>query len=502
MNLTCLERRLLLGSLLTTVWLCVAMPVFAQEAYYWSYAQHPDLSYFDHPPLVAWSIWLGTHVLGDGAIGLRLLTVGYGFGTGWIGVLWLRRLGMEPWIRCGWLVCSFAMPMLACAHFLTTPDPPLVFAWTLAVYALWRARDGALGWWLLAGFASGCGLLSKYAAAFLAVGGLLLLLFDPAMRRQWLRPGPWLGVLVAAATFSPVVIWNVGNDFESFRFQTEGRWHSGHLGVRWLGEFVATQLGMLHPVIAVLVPFAAWWLLRRALRRDVPALWLAAFGLPMPLFFLLNSLFIQVKVNWLVPCFLPLAAAVMWWWRSGERHLRRPRTTRVLTWIVVATVALVPLAPLWRYVPQSAGSSWAGWERFAARAEYWKEQLDARDGRAGNVFFFASSYRDAAQLYRSLVRHVRTTAADRRLEPVMAENVFGQPALQFDHWARAIDHVGEDAIYVLLRPDDRPREVEKLRRHFRAVERVERIDIDGFGGVVATADIYQATGYLGPHARD
>jgi hypothetical protein len=35
-----------------------------QEAYYWNYAQHPALSYLDHPPMVAWLIGLGTKVLG------------------------------------------------------------------------------------------------------------------------------------------------------------------------------------------------------------------------------------------------------------------------------------------------------------------------------------------------------------------------------------------------------------------------------------------------------
>jgi hypothetical protein len=27
-----------------------------QETYYWNYAEHPALSYFDHPPMIAWVI--------------------------------------------------------------------------------------------------------------------------------------------------------------------------------------------------------------------------------------------------------------------------------------------------------------------------------------------------------------------------------------------------------------------------------------------------------------
>ncbi|RPH72356.1 glycosyl transferase, partial [bacterium] len=35
------------------------IPLTPQEAYYWNYAMHPALSYFDHPPMVAWVIGAG-----------------------------------------------------------------------------------------------------------------------------------------------------------------------------------------------------------------------------------------------------------------------------------------------------------------------------------------------------------------------------------------------------------------------------------------------------------
>src|SRR6185503_1452561 len=39
-----------------------------QEAYYWNYSQHLDIGYLDHPPIVAWLIWLGTLIFGKTAI--------------------------------------------------------------------------------------------------------------------------------------------------------------------------------------------------------------------------------------------------------------------------------------------------------------------------------------------------------------------------------------------------------------------------------------------------
>jgi len=43
-----------------------------QEAYYWNYARHPALSYFDHPPVVAWLISAGQFVLGKTELGVRI----------------------------------------------------------------------------------------------------------------------------------------------------------------------------------------------------------------------------------------------------------------------------------------------------------------------------------------------------------------------------------------------------------------------------------------------
>lgn len=503
---TARERRLLWLIAALGAWQCLTMPVFAQEAYYWCYSQHPDLSYYDHPPMVAWMMWVGTRLFGDNVVGIRLGTWLCGIGTAWIGLAWLRRLDASAWVRSGWLVCSCAMPMLLATHFLATPDPPLVFWWAVTIYALWRTRDssgrGALGWWLLAGFAAGCALLSKYIAAFLAVGGLMVVLFDPAMRRQLRRPGIYLGVLAAAVTFLPVVMWNVANDFESFRFQTEGRWERSRLGVRWIGAFLVSQFGLLHPVIALAMPMASWWSVRRMRAGDRGVLWMVAFGLPMPLFFLANSLLIQVKVNWLVPCFLPMAALAMTWWQSTGRRELKPQATRIAERVMIGTMWLFGLgAPLVHLVPQSSGSSWHQWDRIAERAEFWEEQLDGQDGVEGNVFFFASGDRDAAQLSLHLARRDERMTPDHQLEFVMAQNVFGERSLQFDHWEPVTKHVGQDAIYVLLRPEDRPREIEKLHQHFERVQLSEHLELGVFGLKLGTADIYTAHGYRGPQVK-
>ncbi len=436
------ERQALIASLLLGLWVCFTVPVFSQEAYYWSYAQHPDLSYFDHPPMVAYLIWLGTALFSNGAIGIRTGTLACGIGVTLTGLALLRTFGGTATSRLLWIAMGFGVPMYATLHVLANPDPPLCLFSALTLLCLWRARDVALRWWLLAGLAAGLTLLSKYAAVFLAISGVLVLVFDPKMRAQLRRPGPWLAVLIAAITFLPVLIWNAQHDFASFYFQTGGRLEKAQLGVHWFWEFATGQFGIFNPGLALLLPFVLVWLWRLARGGDARARWLIAFGVPLPLFCLMQSLRLQVKINWLLPAYLPLCIGTVLWWTEGGGAAARPRLCAIAKWTMLVVLLAAPLAPVLRLFPQSRGSTWSGWDQIGAAALKWRQAI-AAEGKP--VFFFGSDYRDSAQLGRALV-----ILGDGKLPaPVMAQNVFGEPGLEFDYWEQPTAHIGENAIFVL-----------------------------------------------------
>lgn len=493
-----------------SAWLCATLPVFSQEAYYWTYAQHPDLSYFDHPPMVAWLIWLGTSVFGDGSIGVRFGTWACGVGISGLGALFARELGLGRTGQSLWILLSFASPILTMTHFLANPDPALVCCWTLVMLAMWKAREGSLRWWMVAGVAAGAALLSKYSAAFLAVSGVLLLAFDEKLRRQLRRPGPWLAVLLAAVVFLPVVIWNIRNDFESFRFQTEGRFVNAKLGVRWLSEYVGEQSLILHPVLTIGIAISLVWLVRRV-RYDARAMWLLAFGAPLPAWFLANSLLIQVKINWLAPAVVPLLLGVVIWWEERGRTALSSRVARAAVWSLALVPLAIPFSPALSLVPPGRGSSWTGWDEIAARAEHWEDEVDPKDGVEGNIFYFAADYRDAAQLGRSLLLRRRAEPAptpDNRqqdnfdFEPTLAQNVIGIRALQFDHWTNPRERIGQDALFVLPRPHQRDEMVRKVSQRFASIEMVERVAIKRLGIHIVDVDLYVCRGYKGPDAVD
>src|SRR3954471_8933429 len=50
-------------------------PITFDEAYYWMWSKHLAGGYYDHPPLVAVVIRLGTLIAGDTELGVRLVSI-------------------------------------------------------------------------------------------------------------------------------------------------------------------------------------------------------------------------------------------------------------------------------------------------------------------------------------------------------------------------------------------------------------------------------------------
>jgi hypothetical protein len=126
----------------------------------------------------------------------------------------------------------------------------------------------------------------------------------PEWRRRWLRsPYPWLAVLLALAISSPVLIWNAGHDWASFRFQFIRATTNNEVSLRTLGDFLGLQFGqvgfILMPVILSAVVVTAW---RGYRRRDPVAILLATCVLVPFLYFAWKSLTLRVGDTW--PMFL------------------------------------------------------------------------------------------------------------------------------------------------------------------------------------------------------
>jgi dolichol-phosphate mannosyltransferase len=209
---------------------CVLRLVYAgsvelmpEETYYWMYSRHLDYGYFDHPPMVAWLIRIGTALFGQTEFGVRFGALCCGAVTS----VFVYRLAFNLYgATCALaaLLLTQTLPFFFLAGFLMTPDAPLTAAWAASLYCLERALLGghARAWWF-AGISAGLGMISKYSIALLIPVTFIFMTWDERSRQWWRRPEPYVAALLAAAIFSPVIIWNEQHEWASFVFQTSRR---------------------------------------------------------------------------------------------------------------------------------------------------------------------------------------------------------------------------------------------------------------------------------------
>ena len=153
-------------------------------------------------------------------------------------------------------------------------------------------------------------LLSKFSALFLGAGAFGWLILDRDARKWLVSPWPYLGAALALLIFAPNLVWQSQHHWETFAFQF-GRVGTGHFTLRFLGEFLAAQLGMATPLIFVLMAVGLW----RATRPGNDRLMLAMLAWVGLGYFLEHSLHDRVQGNW--PCFLLSGAG-----DPGRRRVR------------------------------------------------------------------------------------------------------------------------------------------------------------------------------------
>lgn len=283
------------------------------EAYYWNYAQHMELSFLDHPPMVAWLIWLGTAIAGDNEFGVRvgaficgLIAMGYLYALA--RNLYDKTTGMRAVLLLAILPFGFVPGMLM------TADAPLMAAWAATLYYMERMLLGPDGnrAWLGLGIAFGLGILSKYTLGLLGPAALLFVILDPASRR-WLRcPQPYLAAGLALVMFSPVIIWNMEHNWVSILFQSERATGIGNkFSLHWL---FLHMLLMLTPVglAAAAMALGPGGDDRLDPRTARCRLFVRVFtGVPLAVFFCL-SLFGAPKFHWTGPVWLALLPTMAW----------------------------------------------------------------------------------------------------------------------------------------------------------------------------------------------
>jgi Dolichyl-phosphate-mannose-protein mannosyltransferase len=281
-----------------------AIDLRTDEAYYWTWSKENALSFLDHPPMIAWFIRFGTAVFGDTNLGVRFAGIVAMLVTQLLLADIVRRVTDDA--RA--VVIALLLPEAALYYGLLTakvsPDVAMIPFAVAMLWALVRLTESGDGrWWLAAGVFAGLALLSKFTAIML-LPAVVAFMLVPDWRRRWLvSPYPWAAALIAVALFSPVLIWNAGHDWATFRFQSVRAMATHELSLRTVGDFIGLQFGLvgfiLLPVVLSGVTLTAW----RGYRRGNAVAILLSTAVIVPFgYFFLKSLTLRVGDTW--PMFL------------------------------------------------------------------------------------------------------------------------------------------------------------------------------------------------------
>jgi 4-amino-4-deoxy-L-arabinose transferase-like glycosyltransferase len=298
-------------SLIIRAFFAAVVELGNDEVYYWLYAGYPALSYFDHPPGLAVAIRLFSFNLSfDSEFFLRLSSV------------LLTTLNGYIVYRIAAIIKSKSTAIIALILYYSTiytsvisgifiiPDGPLSTLWLAAIFFFLRAfgydsrnRKAGINL-LLAGLATGLAISTKYHAVFLWAGAGGYILFK---RREFLKnPYLWISVIITAAGTLPVIVWNIQNDWISFRFH-EGRVTPGmSVNPLYLFREISGELIYQNPVVYIIFIFSLINIRKISFNKPYQKSLFLWFSIPLIGIFWFISLFKPTLPHWTGPGFYPL----------------------------------------------------------------------------------------------------------------------------------------------------------------------------------------------------
>jgi hypothetical protein len=294
------------------------------EAYYAQWARFPSLSYYDHPPLVAWTTWLATRLPGGPWV-VRLGPVVYAAAFDALLYRLAARL-FSP--RAGFLALAVvnAIPAFFFTGFLLNPEGLLLPLWVLFLLLLHDLHDRDQPWRpVAAGAVVGVAFLAKYTA-LLAVPVALLYVAGSRHTRRWLRrPSFYLAGVVAFSVASPVVVWNALEGWPSLRLHLSERMTRprGESVPGALMRVATAQLVEFQPLILPALLGLLGYALYRS-RRDSRYRLLATASLPV--FAFLLTVMVRAgdsEPHWTMVAYVPLVVAAGGLLDESAGRLRR-----------------------------------------------------------------------------------------------------------------------------------------------------------------------------------
>ncbi len=282
------------------------LPLHGDEAYYWMWSHKLQTSYYDHPAMIAYMIYLSNFISQD-EWGVRLVNV---FSLS-ITSLYIYKLTAEisdNKTALNALLISSSVILVQSGYIITTPDTPLLLFWTLSLYYGYMALFyGKRKDFVLTGVFLGFTMISKYSAILLVFSFLIFVLLK--RRDLFTNPLTYLLIGISLLIVSPMLYWNYQHDWISFLFQID---HGSADGFRVnLGDaiaFIAGQFILFSPIFTWILFY--YMFKEKLAYKDDKIFFIILTTVVTLLFFIYKGLFKPMGLNYTAPAYVGAAIFV------------------------------------------------------------------------------------------------------------------------------------------------------------------------------------------------
>ncbi|MDA9555021.1 glycosyltransferase family 39 protein [Pelobium sp.] len=295
------------------------------EAYYWVYSKFLDWGYFDHPPMVALYIKVGS-LLFKNTLGLRLVTV-FSYAAS-VFLLWQIVKKYSAQIQLFIILISSILIFHVYA-FITTPDVPLFFfsILFLFLYQLYLKEDKFI-WALALGITAAGLMLSKYH-------GILLILFVLLSNlKLFTRKTFYITIILAVILCLPHLYWQYLNGFPSVYYHLIDRSATPYR-FDYTSQYFLDQILMMGPLVGWLL-FYYGFKLKTKEDLFIRALKFVVFG--VIIFFFLSTFKGRVQAQWPLIEFIALFILAYIYAAENLNHFKKYK------WLFGINIFLILLA--------------------------------------------------------------------------------------------------------------------------------------------------------------
>jgi len=342
------------------------------EAYYWVYSKFLSWGYFDHPPMIALLIKIGT-LLFSGELGVRLLIIILNTLT----LIITEKLIKGRNHALFYAIC-LSLPALQIAGFFAVPDIPLIFFTSLFFFAYrFFTQKPSLTRSVLLGITMACLLYSKYH-------GILVVFFTLLSNIKLLkRYSIYISGITALLLFAPHLLWQYNHDWISFKYHLFER-NAEHYDVSTTIEYILGQFLLIGPIAGIIFLVSTFFYNPKTSLEK--ALQYTAVGIFT--FFLISTLKGRVEANWTSPVIIPMM--ILTYNYLQEHKIWRIWLYKLLPFTIVLVLVfrfcmIVDVLPIDAFI-----------ERFHAWKK-WPEQLKTKTRNFPVVF--KNSYQRASQYW-------------------------------------------------------------------------------------------------------